>query len=167
MDYFLNELVKPIEFEDTIVKTKQEHIKKFPDFYRRYLFNKPDFVLSNNNVSNASKSNTKLKYWQMNANELKEYFMKIINSYQIIYNKTNCTITKYFKNIMIMDNTNKKYYNKIYDISDIIICRHDELNILTNTTNYLINNSTHLPTKYITIRLSFYMATYLVKLKLG
>lgn len=147
MDYYEHLLVDPVEVDDEI-------IDPFPDKFRSCLFNKPGLVLPENASDRAKMTSTQLKYWTCSEKILIEQLIKMLKDY---YNLETHSLTAYLKNGRPISQEIMEYYNKIYNLTDIIISR----NLIVTATQVCLNNTNS--NNHVCFRITVYLAAYLIK----
>lgn len=185
MSYFYN--TQPItnrqeEQDDSFVilektssfEQNSDTIKTFPDRYRPICFNlKHDidyisetFYLKNNNpdyIELAQLTNTRTKYWLMTKADITNKLIAYVGDYSGL---PNHKLTDYLISISKYPELDW-YYQKVYDIADIIIAQ----SIINNNRTWIhdcclrlvaINNN-H-ANNHINLRMIFYLACYMIKL---
>ena len=126
MDDLFDALVDPIE-KDNITKPTPE---KFPDMYRPYLFNDPYLELTKSAQENAELTKTKLKYWEMDIDDLIDKLIRMVSNYYKYFKlQKQKPFTYHLTNKDTLKPVTTIYYNKIYAIADIIISPLRQKNI--------------------------------------
>jgi hypothetical protein len=158
MDYLFTALIDPIEIDEheSIVK-----IDPFPDTYRQYLFcQEYPIKCSKSPKIMAQITHTKKKYWH-DKYDCVNKMMLMIDHYEKL---PEHVLTKYLDDVTSLPDSLRKFYDKIYNMADIIITKakiNDDHKLLISVIGLLfkkINKSIH-----IIYRIIFYLATYLIK----
>ncbi|AUL78744.3 hypothetical protein QJ856_gp0073 [Tupanvirus deep ocean] len=158
MDYIFDYLVEPVEFEIE----KNIKVKPFPDKFRKYPFGIKNKLNYTQDMKIMAKiTNTKEKYWDDSC-DLMEKLMKMIDA----YGNLNCVpLAKYIAGHQNLPDDILKYYNKIYDIADIIIAKsliNKKSDVLVNIISQLLSNC--VPSLHIGYRITIYISVYFTKI---
>lgn len=159
MDYLLDLLEDPVEFDDIIIND-DKFPDKFPDEYRPYPFNNPDFIFVSDPKINAKSTNTKLIFWKCDFAGLQKYLKATIEkkfSEELYY------ITPHLTNEADITPNIKKYYDRIYDLVDIIIVRHTQEKDIVDTLKIFLDLFPSSKKQDILVRMHIYIGMYLIK----
>jgi hypothetical protein len=153
MDQLFDLLVEPVD-DETIGFVEEKLPHKFPDKYRPYLFNLPNFKINEDYQINADITNTNVELWKMPISDL---IIKLTKHCNKNYRLQQHTIGHFVKNPTKFSKKINKYYYKLYNLLDIIICRSNE-NEIVQIIAILLNESN----QRILIRFSFYISVYFI-----
>lgn len=159
MEYLFDFLIDPTSIEIDISENNKKY-KPFPDSYRKYLFDKKMDVFNIDTSLIHLGTNIKKKYWSYDNEKI---IKKIINIVTLYINLPKHYLTKYLLNKINLDENILKYYNKLYDIADIIIIRsRNDRQLFFKTINALLKIAT--PFNHIVYRIIIYISVYFIKL---
>lgn len=160
MDYIYNMLEEPLECELNF-QTELTVTDQYPDRFRRTRFNLSDVQYKQDYASLAILTNTDVKYWQMDQDDIISTINDIIGQYENL--SIHC-FTDYLLGKTNLNETILQYYRHVYDIADIIIAQsyiHDNSWIIRCIKELLITSANK---NHISKRIIFYLSGYFIKM---
>ena len=174
MDTILNLLSDPIEaeMEMELEFMNFEPKKPYPDKFRQYLFNNPKInincdISSLLDICDIKKlSNIPKKYWNYPDDKLINYLKKLILMYS---NLESHLLTNSIREKIILSEPIKEYYNRIYDIADLIVIKSIKIDTSEKLLLKIISSLLSLckiiiPKPIVLIRICIYLSSYFVKI---
>lgn len=170
MDYYFHVLIDPVEIDSSLIIPENP---PHPDEFRRYVFGLENFIISDNvsdmieeiNTARLDKINMgdilpcKKKYWT-DQFDIGHKLFTMLMQYKS-FNEHYLTNVLNGKNIL--DSQLKQYYEKIYDLADILSIRaRKNRSILTKVLGKIMNECQK--QNHIFYRLLLYLYVNLIHL---
>ncbi|AUL79716.3 hypothetical protein QJ857_gp0443 [Tupanvirus soda lake] len=157
MDYIFDSLADPIE----IIITENKKKIPFPDKFRKYPFGIKNRINYTRDMIMMSKiTNTKEIYWD-DSYDLIEKIEKMLYDYK---NLAALPLSRYIIEKKEIPKHILKYYNKLYDIVDIVITKSliNRSDLVLEMIKKLLNICD--PSLHIGYRLTIYVSVYFIKM---